>query len=109
MKKVQDFLKQDALGLEKAVQSNIGFHVAMCIACIALNSSKPSRQEIAKLQVDKISNELFMECFKWVHRRYNTLGGNDQVAKGTELVERLKKEITSRVRRARKKQGQPSR
>ena len=52
----------------------------------------PSREQIAGIDVPSIPEANIAQAITVVNRFYVSLGGSDQIAKGTELLERLKAE-----------------
>ncbi len=58
---------------------------------VALTKSvNPTPQDLEKIAVDSIGDSLLLQCLASIKPIYENLGATDQVAKGTELVEKLK-------------------
>ena len=88
---VQSFLKEEATNRNefRGHEHNLRFHVALAVACSALESGNPDREPLASLRVSLIAKELVRECTERVWRLYSELGATDNVAKGPELKDRL--------------------
>jgi hypothetical protein len=92
IKRVDSYL--DALNLERGEKLNLLFYVSMYSVCAALKSIRPKRKSIADLNVNLLTDVLLHDCYAKVLFHYKDLGGDDKVAKGPELVQRLKADLT---------------
>lgn len=99
-RRVETFLKRDDLGLEARNRNNLRFYVAMHIGAIVAGKLRPSAQDVAGISVDKIRDDALIASFEPVRVAYQTLGGTDQVAKGSGLVERIQQDLESRLTNA---------
>lgn len=90
MKRVDQYIKEQG-ETDLGNQSNIRFYVAMYLSCIAVESPKPTRIQIASLSIDAIDKSLFANSYKKVWEAYGAEGGDDLAAKGPNLVKRLAK------------------
>ena len=55
------------------------------------------------LNVDLLTDDLLHDCYEKVLFQYKELGGDDKVAKGSELVQRVKADLIGKVRRSKEK------
>ena len=108
IKRVDSYL--DGLNLARGEKLNLLFYVAMYAVCAALKSIRPSRKSIAALNVDLLTNELLRESHSKVLKLYQELGADDKVAKGPELVQRVKADLIERFggQTKKKKQNKPA-
>ncbi|HWL52416.1 MAG TPA: hypothetical protein VNQ90_08270 [Chthoniobacteraceae bacterium] len=68
---------------------NIKFYVSMAWSLDQTGSPKPKIDQIAKIDISNISPESIRPFAEEVLKEYQALGGNDKVAKGTELTKKL--------------------
>jgi hypothetical protein len=101
LKRADEFL--DGVDLENAHRLNMLFYVAMYATCIALKSAKPRRPTIAALDISAVTDAVLEDSYEHVRDAYQLLGGDDKVAKGTALVEKLKSELQIRFGTAKRK------
>jgi hypothetical protein len=87
LKQVEASLRNS--GLEVKHQNNLKFYVAMHSAYLLTNSWNPSPKDLA-VDAAQVDEALIQNSIKIVRKHYDALGANDQVAKGSELVERLR-------------------
>jgi len=90
MKLVDSLLRSEAYHFDQKDQTNLRFYLAMYLVSLALQTSSPTPEEVASLTLTMISDETIVEALDSVCGSYAELGGSDQSAKGTELVEELK-------------------
>jgi hypothetical protein len=93
IKRVDAYL--DGLSLARSAKLNLLFYVSMHSVCSALKSIRPNRKSIADMDVDLLTDHLVGESYKKVLAYYTALGGDDQVAKGPELIKRLKADLVA--------------
>jgi hypothetical protein len=86
----------DGVDMENRHRLNLMFYLAMYATCVALKSAKPRRPTIAALDVATVTDLVLQESYERVSGRYQPLGGDDKVAKGTALAEALKKDLRDR-------------
>jgi len=79
------------------------FYLAMYAICVALKSARPRRPTISALDVGIVTDSVLQESYEHVSARYQKLGGDDKVAKGTALAETLKQDLRSRFGAKKKK------
>lgn len=90
-KKTAHFLK--TVESNRQHRNNLLFYVLMTASCLATNSPRPSNVRLGRLDMSKIDDSLIKEALRIVRPIYNRLGATDKVAKGTEMVRRLKKKL----------------
>ncbi|WP_144559691.1 AIPR family protein [Bacillus thuringiensis] len=70
-------------------QSDISFYVMyVCSAKIA-GSVDITPEKLSMIQVEEFTEENIKRCAEYVHEKYQTLGGNNTVAKGTNLIDAI--------------------
>jgi hypothetical protein len=100
MKRCYKFLADK--GLQKTDVLNLVFYLAMYVACAACNSVSPRTHKLAALDVEKIDEDIFESCYKWISTEFQRLGGDDRVAKGSLLTESLRDRVRSQFGKKRK-------
>jgi hypothetical protein len=77
----------------------------MVLTCMALKTAKPRSPRITALDIEKlITEDLLRKSWILTKDEYQKQGGNDKVAKGTELLAALKKQMKEKFgRKIRKK------
>jgi hypothetical protein len=93
IKRVDAYL--DGLNLARGEKLNLLFYVAMYSVCAALKSVRPNRKSIAGMDVNLLSDQLLQSSYGRALFHYKDLGGDDKVAKGPELVQRLKADLVA--------------
>lgn len=93
LKQTDAFLSEHADALSATDKNNMKFYIAMAVCPEALKKSDPSVAEIASLAQSALSPAALEAAYQLVKNEYQTLGATDQVAKGAELVEAVKKRI----------------
>lgn len=88
MKRVDLFLEER--GIERGLKLNLIFYLAMHATCVSLKSARPQRTRIAALDLGTFNDDLLQECYDVISDEYKKLGGEDRVAKGPQLTERLR-------------------
>lgn len=86
----------DGLGIVRAVRSNLVFYLAMYSTCVALQSAAPTPTAIAAFDTGLLSEALLCDAHQAVKSVFENLGADDRVAKGTEMVLRLKEQLKSK-------------
>lgn len=77
-------------------RNNLLFYVAMHAAACLVGIATPKVQALADINVDAITDDVLTESVKAVEAAYKSLGGNDQVAKGPQLVLAVKQDLAKR-------------
>jgi AIPR protein len=100
IKRTDSFLEeQDA---KQSLKLNLLFYVGMYATCSALKSAKPNRTRIAGMDVSLVTDAVLNACHAWILSEFLALGGNDKVAKGPELTEKLRQRIRDQYGRKKK-------
>lgn len=81
---------------DRAHRSNMLFYVLMVVVCLKTKSRRPTPGRVATIDVNAIDESLFEEALSIVQPLYEELGATNKVAKGTALIDRLKKEMERR-------------
>lgn len=91
MKAVEHYLKPDNCGmeLERKAITNIKFYVAMMASINLVDGKEDITGKLANLPSVNIPAETLNKSLNQVLDEFNNLGGTDQVAKGSQLVESL--------------------
>lgn len=97
MKRVDEFVYGQEI--ETGHKVNVRFYLAMYAVCAALRSPRPRRQTIATFDLTLLTDQHLDNSLTRVVRVYFDLGGDDLVAKGTELTTRLQKDLQERFGR----------
>lgn len=87
-KKVSTHLR--VVGMERRHRTNLLHYVMMVAAAKVTKAPKPSIQQIADLNEHQITVNLLNSVVAEVKQIYEQLGANDKVAKGPELVKKVK-------------------
>jgi hypothetical protein len=74
----------------------------MCASQETLKDSVPSPERIASLAGGSLPEDVLKSSYELVLNQYNGLGGTDKVAKGSELLSKLTKQMHKKY----PKQGQ---
>jgi hypothetical protein len=69
----------------------------MRVAALAAGKNSPSASDLAAIDLDKITDDSIRESLAAVNATYEALGGGDRVAKGPELVEKVKAELAATI------------
>lgn len=78
-------------------RNNLRFYIAMRVAALAAGKNSPSASDLATIDLDKITDDSIRESLAAVNATYEALGGGDRVAKGPELVEKVKAELAATI------------
>ena len=96
--RVAEVLRSDKCTVPRSHWNNIRFYISMLVATRLLDTIIPSPIKIAKVEHTMITRKLIFRCISDVWDEYSKLGASDQVAKGTELRERILKAEKSRLK-----------
>ena len=94
MRRVEDHLRLPTTGLTTKDRNNLRFYVAMYSAAKVIGKVAPSSGELADVDLSKFDGVLLQQSTTLVQAEYKALGGTDQVAKGSQLVDAVKHKIT---------------
>lgn len=91
-KKVERYIKSSS-AYSQAAKSDILFYVVYTVVAQAVRSPDISSQVFKALDIDAIDEAKISQAARFVFRLYQELGENNKVAKGSELLERIRTEI----------------
>ena len=86
MKRVEGHLKSPALGVSAEHRNNLRFYVAMHTVGGASGSAIPTPNKVAEFDINGLNEQSVKASVDYVQPKYLALGGNDQVAKGPQLL-----------------------
>ncbi len=89
MKKIDAFLASREFGVVRSDRTNLRWYLAMQYTRAITSNTTPSTDELSKMTIPS-GNDLLKACYKKVNEMYRSLGGTDKVAKGPDLVLKLK-------------------
>jgi len=91
MKSVENYLKTlTAEGLlERKVITNIRYYIAMLVGIELAGSNDNIIKKLSSLQTFKITDEILENAYQKVIKKYCELGGTDQIAKSSVLLDAL--------------------
>jgi hypothetical protein len=93
MKQVDASLNTLGASLSAPDRNNVRFYIAMCASQEALQNSDPSPDKIASLVGVALPEEALKNSYELVLNDYSSLGGTDRIAKGPELLSKLKERM----------------
>lgn len=79
--------------LTKTQTGDIRFHVTMYLTAKLTNKLEPDSQEIADINLSLLTIDQMKEAVECTFIIYDTMGGNNAVAKGREFVEELLEQL----------------
>ena len=100
LKRVNEFLEHKVP--DRGKRLNLVFYLAMYATGIALRSPKPQRKRIASFDLSILTDDFLEKCYTFVESEYLTLGGDDRVAKGSDLSSKLKSDLVNRFSASKK-------
>ena len=77
----------------QAEKSDILFYVIYCVICLRLHSAEIDIQRFKEIDLNDISDEEIGHAAQIVSTIYNELGGNNKVAKGSSLLEKVQEVV----------------
>lgn len=94
LRRVEDFL--DSLDLEAGAKRNVKFYITAYLACVLTKALSPPVERVLPINPSSIEDGVLKDCYKRVWKRYEALSRKeerDTVARGTELLKRLRADI----------------
>lgn len=85
-KKVKNSISNSGL-YSVSVQSDISFYVMYVCAAKLVGSTNITPEQLSKINIGQLTEENIQLCTEYVYKKYIQLGGNNKVAKGTNLIE----------------------
>lgn len=90
LRRVEKLLKSSPLNLAARDRNNLRFYVLMDTLIQAVGKPNPAMKDYAQLDPKTVTDEQILASIDQVKNLYDRLGSTDQVAKGPELLRRLK-------------------
>lgn len=91
-KKVERYIKSSG-DYDQAAKSDILFYVVYAVVAFELKTVAISASEFKKIDIDRIDDEAIDVAARMTFELYQELGGNNKVAKGSDLLEQLQAKI----------------
>lgn len=76
---------------------DVKFHVTLYFICRLTNKLKPKAKEIAEIDLSKVTNILIEEAIENTYIVYDSMGGNNSVAKGKEFVQEVLEQVKNNL------------
>ncbi len=99
MKTIDSSIRDEKYHLNRKDQTNLRFYSAMYLSCLLAGKAVPGAQEIAAIMVPTATATMLGEAISSVDKEYAALGASDQVAKGVDLVTKVKEKLRARFNR----------
>ena len=91
MRRIEAFLRSPHVDLTTKDRSNLRFYVAMHSLVSLTGKRKPSPNELANVDINKLDDVAIKNSLDLVCQQYTALGGTDQIAKGPYLLAEIRK------------------
>lgn len=93
-KKVESELKKfDSPKLSRPQIGDIKFHISMYVTCLLTQKLKPTAEEIGKIDISLMTDEMIKKAIENTFIVYDAMGGTNSVAKGNEFVKEVLEQI----------------
>lgn len=103
MKRIENFLRSNVVKLDEKDRTNLRFYLGMYAACVLTQKAIPKTSDLTRQLLSLATDDLLLDCLAQVRPVYESLGASDQVAKGTEFLERLKTDLSAKFDQAKRK------
>ncbi|TDQ28695.1 AIPR family protein [Tenacibaculum caenipelagi] len=98
-KKVEILLKEyDSPKLSRPQIGDIKFHVAMYVTAILCDIIKPTSEDIGKIDISKMTDEIVKNAIQNTYIVYDAMGGTNSVAKGNEFVKEVLEQVQNELK-----------
>ena len=87
---------------ERNEKADILFYVVYAMAASLCGKVDPDHSDLCRLDCAHIEESLLLTCVEFVLFEYQALGGNDKVAKGPDLANRIKSILSEKLTSRRK-------
>lgn len=95
-KKVESELKNfDSPKLSRPQIGDIKFHISMYVTCLLAQKIKPTAEEIGKIDISIMTDEMVKKAIENTFIVYDAMGGTNSVAKGNEFVKEVLEQINN--------------
>ena len=91
-RRIEEQLKKDK-NYTTTETADIKFYILYTVTCLMTQSLYPGSNQISKLRPDDLTEDMFDYALATTYDLYRELGGTNQVAKGSKLIETLKEKI----------------
>lgn len=91
----ESHLRAAHIPLDRKDVRNLRFYVAMFTARVILNDPNPNPSVVADLDMNELDTDAFAVAIEEVVSVFRDLGGDDQVAKGSEMLSLVKERINA--------------
>ena len=95
LRRVERFLRSPSLGVPPRHRNNLRFYVAMQAVVGVGKMPTPALTRIENFDLDSLDETAVQHGVDFVQPHYLSLGGNDQVAKGTTLLSHLLGDVST--------------
>ena len=92
MRRIEAHLRKPDSGVSSEHRNNLRFYVAM--HAVAGVTGHPDPTKIANFDISSLNKDVIQASIEFVEPKYLQLGGNDQVSKGTSLLEAILSETS---------------
>lgn len=93
-KYIEHLLKKSA-DLTPAQKNDVLFYVLLCSVAKRLGKMSITPKDLKEIDLTYFTDEIILKTTKQVMSEYNALGGNGKVAKGSELIDKIKVIVAS--------------
>ena len=97
---VEHLRNYDPQRLTRIQIGDIQFHVSMYVAGKIISSINPTVNNISNMEIDSITSDIINEGIEHVYVIYDSLGGNNAVAKGKEFVKEVLEQLKQNLNEA---------
>lgn len=71
-------------------KNNVKFYIAYVVAVLITKNKFPGFRALAEIEPDIITDDCISRAFSFVYQIYQSMGSSDKVAKGQEMIKRIK-------------------
>ena len=93
MRRVEACLKSSHVDVASKDRTNLRFYVGMHAIVSLSGKSNPSPMDIATIDINKLDENTIKTSLDLVRRAFINLGGTDQIAKGPDLLAKIRERI----------------
>jgi hypothetical protein len=93
LRHTESFLSRHVDKLPPTQKNNLKFYIVMVYTCIIQNSMNLTPKQLNGMEGRPVDEEKLQEAYILVKNIYENLGGTDQVAKGSEMLKKIKEEL----------------
>lgn len=97
VRKVEDFLRTTPVAEYRSHSNNLRFYISTLVVLRACALPRPAINEVARLDLLKVTSEVIAAATREVYDAYAALGATDQIAKGPNLQTSMLKKHAEEV------------